>query len=265
MQARGDDQQRIWLLSGTGEGPRLTRRLLELGWRVQVSVVTPSAALAYAGIPVEQLRVGALAGQQGMAAVLERDGPFRWVVDATHPFATQVTHDLSAVCGRLGQPLLRLERPSESGGDAQLLADADGLRDHPMRGRRLLLALGARHLASAVAAGEAAGAKVFARVLPSADSLCRALAVGLPANRLAVVKPLQGPCPGGLEQALCRRWDITDVLCRQSGGDTERLWRAIASDQGLRLWLLQRPKEPACVETVLGEQALLQRLNHAPD
>ena len=36
MQARGDDQQRIWLLSGTGEGPRLTRRLLELGWRVEV-------------------------------------------------------------------------------------------------------------------------------------------------------------------------------------------------------------------------------------
>jgi precorrin-6A/cobalt-precorrin-6A reductase len=102
-------------------------------------------------------------------------------------------------------------------------------------------------------------------VLPSADSLRRALAVGLPPNRLAVVRPRQGQPPGGLEQALCRRWSISDVLCRQSGGDTESLWRVITSEQGLRLWLLRRPQEPPLIETVVGVQALLRRLQHDHD
>ena len=265
MQAGGDDQHRIWILSGTGEGPPLSRCLAASGWRVQVSVVTEAAALAYKGIPLDQIRVGALDGQAAMASLLQEQGPFRWVVDATHPFATRVTQDLLEVCDRLGQPLLRLERPQPSIGHAEFLNHPDDLRDRSLVGRRLLIALGARHLASAVAAGQAAGADVFARVLPSADSLRRALAVGLSPNRLAVVRPRQGHPPGGLEQALCRRWSISDVLCRQSGGDTESLWRVITSEQGLRLWLLRRPQEPPLIETVVGVQALLRRLQHDHD
>ena len=262
MQASGDDQHRIWILSGTGEGPPLTRSLLARGWRVQVSVVTDAAALAYWGLPVDQIRIGALDGQAAMAAVLQEDGPFRWVVDATHPFATRVTRDLSEVCARVGQPLLRLERPQPSNGAADLLDHPDGLKLHDLRGRRLLIALGARHLAAAVAAGQAAGAEVFARVLPSTDSLRLARAVGLPADRLAVVRPLQGPSPGALERALCRRWTISDVLCRQSGGETETLWRTVSSEQDLKLWLLRRPQPLLRIETVVGVQALLQRLQH---
>lgn len=265
MQAGGDDQHRIWILSGTGEGPPLTRTLVERGWRVQVSVVTDAAALAYKGIALDQIRIGALDGQAAMASVLREQGPFRWVVDATHPFATLVTRDLLEVCDRLGQPLLRLERPTPAIGAAELLNHPDDLKDRPLLGRRLLIALGARHLASAVAAGQAAGADVFARVLPSADSLRRALAVGLPPNRLAVLRPGQGRSPGDLEQALCRRWSISDVLCRQSGGDTETLWRTVSREQGLRLWLLRRPQEPPLIETVVGVQALLRRLQHDRD
>ena len=265
MQAGGDDQHRIWILSGTGEGPPLTRSLVERGWRVQVSVVTDAAALAYRGIPLDQIRIGALDGQAAMATVLREQGPFRWVVDATHPFATRVTQDLLQVCDRLDQPLLRLERPQPAIGAAELLDHPDDLKTRPLVGRRLLIALGARHLASAVAAAQASGADVFARVLPSADSLRRALAIGLPPDRLAVVRPGQGRSPGALEQALCRRWAISDVLCRQSGGNTETLWRAVTHAQGLRLWLLRRPQEPSRIETVVGIQALLQRLQHDRD
>ena len=128
---------------------------------------------------------------------------------------------------------------------------------------RILLAIGGRRLATAVAAARAADAEVFARVLPSIEGLRAALAVGLPADQLAVLRPLQGEASGSIERALIRRWQITDVLCRQSGGVTEHLWRSIAMEHGLRLWLLKRPAEPLGVETVVGVQALLQRLDHA--
>ena len=55
---------------------------------------------------------------------------------------------------------------------------------------------------------------------------------------------------------------ITDVLCRQSGGVTERLWHRIALEQGLQLWLLRRPRTAAQVETVSSESALLERIAH---
>ena len=37
-----------------------------------------------------------------------------------------------------------------------------------------------------------------------------------------------GKNPGDFELALCKQWAITDIVCRQSGGVTEKLWREIA-------------------------------------
>ena len=262
MHSCGNRQDQLWLLAGTGEGPRLAAALIKRGWRVQVSVVTPSAAQAYAPLGLESLAVGALQGEAAIAAFVGERGPFRWVVDATHPFATQISADLEQVCGGLGQPLLRLERPLETGGSATVLQGIDDLSGAALHGRRLMLAIGGRHLAAAARLARVSGAEVFARTLPSAAGLRGALAADLPQGHLAVLRPLQGEPAGGIEQALCRHWAITDVLCRQSGGVTERLWRRIALEQGLQLWLLRRPPTAAQVETVPSESALLERIAH---
>ena len=262
MQASGDDQRRIWLLAGTGEGPSLAQTLLDRGWWVRISVVTSKAAEAYAGLGVQRLSIGALAGPAAIASVLEQEGPFRWVVDATHPFATQITAELQQVCHLRRQPLLRFERSAEQGAVFAVFNNLAELEDPRLEGCRLLLAVGARHLALAANAAKAAGAVPFARVLPSVEGLRAALAVGLPADQLAVLHPLQGDPPGSIERALCCRWGITDVVCRQSGGVTERLWRELCLAQGLRLWLLRRPSSLLGMDTVVGQRALLDRLNH---
>ena len=197
----------------------LTRR----NWRVSVSVVTAMAAKAYAGLPVERILIGALQGIDGMKAALHQAGPFRWVLDATHPFAARVSHDLVTACADLGQPLLRYERRLEPLGAASLLADAEALATQPLQGQRLLLAIGGRHLPAFTAAVRRAGAIPYGRALPSPDGLRAALRADLPPDHLAVVRPLQGDVPGAIERALCRRWGISVVLCRQSGGVTEQL------------------------------------------
>ena len=146
MQGPANDQRRVLLLAGTGEGPRLVKELSRRNWRVSVSVVTATAAKAYAGLPVECISIGALQGIGGMTAALHQAGPFRWVVDATHPFAARISHDLVTACADLGQPLLRYERRLEPLGAATLLADADALAAQPLQAQRLLLANGGRHL-----------------------------------------------------------------------------------------------------------------------
>jgi precorrin-6A/cobalt-precorrin-6A reductase len=62
-----------------------------------------------------------------------------------------------------------------------------------------------------------------------------------------------------VERALCRRWRISAVLCRQSGGSGESLWQQLCGDLGLRLVLLLQPQQPNGAEA-LPLAALLEKL-----
>ena len=45
-----------------------------------------------------------------------------------------------------------------------------------------------------------------------------------------------------MEAGLCRRWGITAVLARQSGGPPEQQWHQICQAMDLKLLLLARPE-----------------------
>ena len=61
----------IWVLAGTGDGPPLAAALLQRGWAVLVSVVTPEAARAFPSDPRLHLRVGALGQASAIEALLD--------------------------------------------------------------------------------------------------------------------------------------------------------------------------------------------------
>jgi precorrin-6A/cobalt-precorrin-6A reductase len=253
---------RIWLVAGTGEGPALARRLLARGWHLKVSLVSRAAALAYGAHPRQELAVGVIGGadgpEAGVAAELAdaglRGAPYTWVIDATHPFATRISAALARGCTARSQPLLRLLRPDLGAAGAQPLEDLAELGRLCRPGQRLLLAIGARRLAEAVAASP--GVLHHARLLPQGEALATALAAGLPPQRLA---PLRPGGDGRIERALCRHWRIDTVLCRRSGGDNEARWHRICAALDLRLLLLERPGEPGRVEA-LPMETLLARL-----
>jgi precorrin-6A/cobalt-precorrin-6A reductase len=248
--------RRIWLFAGTEEGPLLAESLLARGWWVQVSVVTAAAARAYARHPELQLQVGAIDSDALLQQELEQLRP-RWVVDATHPFAQLISERLERLCQASATPLLRLQRqqPDKTAEGEQLrwLQGINDLQALPLAGERLLLAIGARHLKAAIAAS--AGAEHFARVLDQPGSLQGARAAGLNDAHIACLRP-DAHTAGALEAALCRRWGISVVLCRQGGGRSEALWRQVCRRQSLPLLLLRQP--PAAAGLPLP--ALLERL-----
>jgi len=248
---------RLWLFAGTGEGPALARHLLACGWRLRVWVVSSAAARAYPCCERLSISVGAL----GETAALERalfqaalDGEEpRWLVDATHPFAIRIRATLQEVCLRHGQPLLRLQRPSLPVDAAVVLGGVSDLGGVPLQGKRLLLAIGARQLPQAIAATPQC--RHFARVLEQPGSLQAARAAGLPDHHIACLRP-DANAEGQLEEALCRRWQIDRVLCRQGGGRSELLWRQVCQRLNLPLLLLRRPVD----EAGLPLAALLEKL-----
>ncbi|MEB3169685.1 MAG: precorrin-6A/cobalt-precorrin-6A reductase [Synechococcaceae cyanobacterium] len=255
---------RIWLLSGCGEGPPLARALLAAGWQLRVSVVSPEAARAYEQRAELELAIGAIGIDQPSVAEQLRlsraaGTPFTWVIDASHPFASRISAELSQTCRRLEQPLLRLSRPLLPLGGVELLADLQELEGRCRPGERLLLAIGARQLALVRRCCPAAS--LHARVLPRPAALRTALAAGLAPERLVCLQPHadpQGPTP--LEEALCRRWRIETLLLRRSGGPGEVQWRQLAERLGLRLLLLQRPRDSAPATPTFSYGALLEKL-----
>jgi len=248
----------IWLLAGTGDGPPLADALLAQGWHVRVRVVSAAATRAYRPHRRLQVEAGALAGAEAISAELAR--PYAAVVDATHPFAVRISADLSAACQRLNVRLLRLHRGVASGSTAVQLAGLAALGQIDLTGQRLLLAIGRRQLAAAVALSPAA--LHHARLLPSPEALQSAQAAGLPAERVACVRPSRS---GWIEAGLLRHWGITTVLARQGGGVSEAVWQRLCREQGLPLLLLQRPAAAALPrDQLLAELAaamadLLQR------
>lgn len=258
--------RRLWMLAGTGEGPALARVLLQSGWRLRVSLLSQGATRAYRSLASEttaagalELTSGAFGGAAALADALQRAAragePFVAVVDATHPFALRISAELRKACSSAQVPLLRLWREPLAVGDAQVLPDLQALGGCKLAGQPLLLAIGARQLSLAVQASPSA--VHHARLLPLPGALQQALAAGLAPERLACLRPGTG---GEIEAALVRRWRISTIVCRQSGGRSEALWHRVSQRCGCRLLLLARPQERSAAWPAAALLAKLETL-----
>lgn len=97
----------ILILGGTGEAREIAAVLIARGFRVTTSLAGVTAAPV---LPDGGLRRGGFGGAEGLAAHL-RDNGIAALVDATHPFAAQISANAAAACDKSGVPLFRFERP----------------------------------------------------------------------------------------------------------------------------------------------------------
>ncbi len=261
MQSRRNFQKHLWLLSGTGEGPEFLSALTAQGWRVTVSVVSDKAALAYKNLSKEAIFIGALQGPNAIELFLEsawvRHQGFQLIVDATHPFASIISSDLCNVCRKIGQALVRYERNINTSKNVKLVDSIGDLDGYSFQGSQVLFAIGARDLEHAITVVRRSGANVFARVLPTPENIRMALSASMSDEKLAVLDPFKGKIPGAFEEALCKRWAITDIVCRQSGGLTQDLWQKISIKQSIALWMIAKPPINQRVPSVSNLEELL--------
>ena len=113
----------ILVFSGTSDGRRLSTELADRGAKVTVCVAT-----AYGGEEQgEHDGVRVLTGRKdadGMAALLPE---FSLCIDATHPYALEVSENIRAACARTGVPYRRLLRAAcETEGAVVVSGAAEG-------------------------------------------------------------------------------------------------------------------------------------------
>lgn len=217
------------MLGGTTEASRLAHALAQAG---------VDGVFSYAGrtdAPMAQplpTRVGGFGGVAGLQAFLQAER-ITHVVDATHPFAAQMSSQAVQACAAADVPLLALERPAwqAQSGDAwqhvpDIAAAAQALPTDPAR---VFLAIGRQNLAPFLA--HAQHWYLLRLVDPVLD---------LPAERGHVVLD-RGPFSLEGDRALLQAHGITHVVSKNSGGAGAQAKLTAARERGLPVILIDRP------------------------
>jgi precorrin-6A/cobalt-precorrin-6A reductase len=244
---------RVLILGGTTEARRLAERLAprrELDVRLSLAGRTSNPVPH----PVP-LRVGGFGGAAGLADYM-KDERIDRLIDATHPYAAQMSANAAHAAALAGVALLALRRPAWQpvAGDrwrevADAKAAARALGDAP---RRVFLALGRNEIAPF------AGAPQHFFLVRSVDAVEPPLAV----PRAAYIRA-RGPFGEDDDRALLAAHAIDVVVAKNSGGPAAYGKIAAARTLGIEVMLLRRPALPvvASVETIAEAVAWL---DHAP-
>lgn len=229
----------VWVFSGTSDGNALARQIAETGQPVVVSSATDYGAkmaqLNCPGVTVVSGRLGIERRRELLRATSARA-----IVDATHPYASEMSQQLIELTGELALPYLRYERPSQPDSQpAQRCASmAEAAQLAMQHGNKIFLATGSKDLASFVQASSEH--QWFARIAPEPQQLQRAIDLGIPRANLCV---MQGPFSQAFNEALWRDWGIDCVVTKESGdagGYNAKV--AAAAALGIPLIVVERPK-----------------------
>jgi precorrin-6A/cobalt-precorrin-6A reductase len=232
----------LWVIGGTSDSILLATALAERGIPCLVTVTTAAARRGYPENERLRVRVGALETQE-LSGFIQQE-KIGAIVDASHPFAVEISRGAMATAQSLQIPYWRYERPMIEPADGASIKYVNYRPDleavltaDTLKGQRVLLILGYRWLAHFRPWQEQA--TLFARILPSAQALAAALEAGFTPDRLIALRPPIGP---ELERALWRQWQITRVITKASGvAGGEATKGRVAGELGIPLVVINRP------------------------
>ena len=188
---------RLLIFGGTTEGRLLAQALSQRGVSAAVSVATELGAEELSGLP----GITPLAGRKTAEEMAVLLAGFDKCVDATHPYAREVSANIRSACRSAGVPLRRLLRRESQLPAGSILAGSPEEAAQFLQGQEgnILLAIGAKGLSAFSGLDPA---RLYPRVLPVEESLsaCRRAGVPTPPGAAGGGKSIRLPPGGGPHQ-----------------------------------------------------------------
>jgi precorrin-6A/cobalt-precorrin-6A reductase len=223
---------RLLILGGTTEASALARAVV--GWADLDPILSLAGRTQNPVEPPIPFRSGGFGGIKGLKAYLAED-KIDALVDATHPFAAQMSAHAAEACHELGLPLALFTRAAwrPVPGDRWLpvtdMAEAAlALGETP---RRVFLTIGVQQLA---AFAEAPQHHYLIRAIDEPDA-----PITLPDHRLILAR---GPFAVEDEIALMRDERIDVLVTKNSGGKATAAKLAAARELNIEVVMVERPK-----------------------
>lgn len=238
------------ILGGTLEATALCNRLADTGVAAIMSLAGRVARPKRQRVPV---RVGGFGGVDGLQCFIATAG-ITHVIDATHPFAAQISRNTIAACDRSGVPLIALgrapwlEQPGDNWQHVPDIARAAAALDRPAQ--RVMLAIGRMQLGAFAAHPQH---RYLLRLVDSPET-------ALPLAD-AIVEVDRGPFDVMSDKALLRKHGIDLIVSKNAGGTGAVAKIAAARDLGVPIIMIDRPVLPDRHE-VHSIEAVLEWLSH---
>jgi precorrin-6A/cobalt-precorrin-6A reductase len=223
---------RALVLGGTADASLLAAEIARAGIDAVYSYGGRTRAPADQPLPT---RIGGFGGAGGLVDYIRSEG-ITHVIDATHPFATEMSRHAIEACATTGTPLIALERAPwmKASGDiwievGDVSAAVAALPEAPAN---VFLAIGRQHIAPFAARPQHAYTLRFVDP-PEA-----------PLPFAADVMVSRGPFTLDGELEMVRMRGIAWIVARNSGGDGARAKIDAARMLGLPVIMISRPQLP---------------------
>ncbi|MDJ0690115.1 MAG: cobalt-precorrin-6A reductase [Xenococcaceae cyanobacterium MO_188.B32] len=228
-------------MGGTTESVLIAKAIAHIGLDFIVTVASPTAKTLYRSecrVKVGRMDIETMAQfclKEGIVAIL----------DASHPYAVEVSQNSISTAEVHHIPYLRYERPfvQLSVNSCQLsvieLNSFDALlQGNYLSGKRVLLTIGCQNLHLFKSFHQ--NSTLFARILPKPESLAMAIAAGFTSDKIIAIRP---PLSKELERALWQQWQISLVVTKASGrAGGEDIKREVARELDVPLIVITRPQ-----------------------
>jgi precorrin-6A/cobalt-precorrin-6A reductase len=226
--------KRLLILGGTGDAVELTRLAIDLPG---LEVITTLAGRTRSPNAVTgKVRIGGFGGEAGLVEYLQTE-KIDLLIDATHPFAAQISGNAAGAAQNVGIPWLMLIRPAWERLPTDDWIEVDSIETAvtslPATAERIFLTIGRQQLAP------------FAS-LTDRWCLIRSIDPPDPSILLPPGKLLFDRGPFSLEQELqlLRDYLIDTIVSKNSGGDATYAKIIAARELSLPVVMIKRPIVP---------------------
>ena len=226
---------RVLILGGTGDAAALAAQLSVLPG-VEITTALAGRTQQPSALP-GVVRVGGFGGSDGLLAYL-KEKRIDILIDATHPFAAQMSWNAAMAAGEARLPHLMLVRPEweKVAGDRWIEVEnvEAAAQAIPMNARRIFLTIGRQQLAPFALLTE------HWFLMRSIDPPATDMA--LPNGELLLDR---GPFTLENESALLKQHRIEAIVSKNSGGDATYAKIMAARELELPIVMVQRPAMPS--------------------
>ena len=230
----------IFVIAGTEDGRELAGFLLNNGLDVTASVVSSYGKALLERYERIKINVKKL-DEDELVRLLLNDN-VEVLVDASHPYAVNVSQNAMAACHRADIPYIRYERESIPLTYDKIFHVADyetaAIKAAEL-GKNIFLTTGSRNLKAFVDSPALRECRLIARILPTADVLAECEKLGFnPKNIVA----MQGPFSTELNVELFKHYQAEVIISKDSGqiGGVDTKLTA-AEELNLPVVLIDRP------------------------